>query len=63
MLNSKVAEDSHQKQLLSLAVHNAKRMGHEKVTVDDVEVVKNLFMDVKEASEYLRRYEERLLSH
>ncbi|MCD6536882.1 MAG: RuvB-like helicase [Thaumarchaeota archaeon] len=50
-------------QLLSLAVHNAKRMRHEKVTVDDVEVVKNLFMDVKEASEYLRKYEERLLSH
>jgi len=50
-------------QLLSFAVHNAKRVGHKKVTVDDVETVKNLFMDVKEASEYLRRYEERFLSH
>jgi len=50
-------------QLLSLAVQNAKRVKRERVTVDDVEVVKNLFMDVREASEYLRKYEEKLLSH
>ncbi|HDD39784.1 MAG TPA: RuvB-like helicase [Nitrososphaeria archaeon] len=50
-------------QLLSLASQNAKRMGHEKVTIEDVKHVESLFMDVKEASEYLRKYEERLLSH
>jgi len=50
-------------QLLSFAAHNAKRRGRKKVTVDDVEIVKSLFMDVKEASEYLRKYEEKFLSH
>ncbi|RLG07908.1 MAG: TATA box-binding protein [Thaumarchaeota archaeon] len=50
-------------QLLSLAAQNAKRMGHEKVLVEDVEQVENLFMDVKGASDYLRKYEEKLLTH
>lgn len=50
-------------QLLSLAALNAKREKREKVTIDDVERVKDLFMDVKEASEHLRKYEEKLLKH
>lgn len=50
-------------QLLSFAVQNAKRMKREKVTVEDVAYVESLFMDAKEASEYLRKYEEKLLSH
>ena len=50
-------------QLLSLAVQNAKRMKHGKITVEDVEQVASLFMDISEASEYLRKYEEKFLSH
>jgi len=50
-------------QLLSLAAQNAKAMKRETVKIKDVERVSNLFMDVGEASEYLRKYEERLLRH
>jgi len=50
-------------QLLSLAAQNAKRMKREKVTVEDVERVDSLFMDISEASEYLRKYEEKFLTH
>ncbi|MEM2281404.1 MAG: TATA box-binding protein, partial [Candidatus Bathyarchaeia archaeon] len=50
-------------QLLSLAAQNAKALNKDKVTVEDVERVDDLFMDVGEAAEYLRKYEERLLVH
>jgi len=50
-------------QLLSLAAQNAKTMKHEKVTVEDVERVDKLFMDIGEASEHLRKYEEKLMTH
>ena len=50
-------------QLLSLAAQNAKRMKREKVEVEDVERVSVLFMDINEAADYLRKYEEKLLTH
>ena len=50
-------------QLLSLAAQNAKRRKSEKVTVEDVQRVNSLFMDINEAADYLRKYEERLLTH
>jgi DNA helicase TIP49 (TBP-interacting protein) len=50
-------------QLLSLAAQNAKALNKEKVTVEDVQRVDELFMDVGEAAEYLRKYEEKLLIH
>jgi len=50
-------------QLLSLAAQNAKTMKHEKVTVEDVERVDKLFMDIGEAAEHLRKYEEKLMTH
>ena len=50
-------------QLLSLAAQNAKTQKHESVTIEDVERVDSLFMDVQEATEHLRKYEEKLLYH
>lgn len=50
-------------QLLSLAAQNAKATKKSKVTIEDVERVDDLFMDVVEAAEYLRKYEERLMTH
>lgn len=50
-------------QLLSLAAQNAKASSKEKVTLEDVERVDELFMDVSEAAEYLRKHEEKLLIH
>ena len=50
-------------QLLSLAAQNAKALKHESVTIDDVERVDSLFMDISEATEHLRRYEDKLLRH
>ncbi len=50
-------------QLLSLAAQNARAMKHEKVSVEDVERVDKLFMDVGEAAEHLRKYEEKLMHH
>jgi TBP-interacting protein len=50
-------------QLLSLAAQNAKASKKGKVTVEDVERVDDLFMDIGEAAEYLRKYEERLMIH
>ena len=50
-------------QLLSLAAQNAKRRKSEKVTVEDVQRVSSLFMDIKEASDYLKKYEEKMLTH
>ncbi len=49
--------------LLSLAAQNAREVGHEKVNVEDIERVDDLFMDVNEASMYLKEYEERMMKH
>jgi len=50
-------------QLLSLAAQNAAAMKRKSVTVEDVERVDSLFMDVGEAGEHLRKYEEKLMHH
>jgi len=50
-------------QLLSLAAQNARRRKSERVTVEDVQRVNSLFMDINEAADYLRKYEEKLLTH
>jgi len=50
-------------QLLSLAAQNAKTLKREKVTVEDVERVDKLFMDIGEAAEHLRKYEEKFMTH
>lgn len=50
-------------QLLSLAAQNAKTMNRAKITIQDVERVESLFMDISEASEYLRKYEEKFMTH
>jgi len=50
-------------QLLSLAAQNARAMKRETVTVQDVERVGSLFMDIGEAAEHLRKYEEKLMYH
>jgi len=50
-------------QLLSLAAQNAKAMGRKSVTVKDVERVDILFMDIGEAAEHLKKYEEKLMIH
>jgi len=50
-------------QLLSLAAQNAKAMKRDRVTVEDVNRVDSLFMDVTEAMEHLKKYEDRLLTH
>lgn len=50
-------------QLLSLAAQNSRAAGHEKVTTGDVERVDSLFMDIGEAAEHLRKYEEKLMHH
>ncbi|KPV62505.1 MAG: replication factor C large subunit [Candidatus Bathyarchaeota archaeon BA1] len=50
-------------QLLSLAAQNARATGHEKVTVEDVERVDKLFMDIGEAAEHLRKYEDKWMIH
>ena len=50
-------------QLLSLAAQNARVMKRDSVAVDDVERVGSLFMDATEATEHLRKYEEKLMYH
>ena len=49
--------------LLSLAAQSAKTAGRDKVTVEDVEKVDKLFMDIGEAADYLKQYEERMMTH
>ncbi|MDH5634881.1 MAG: RuvB-like domain-containing protein, partial [Candidatus Bathyarchaeota archaeon] len=49
--------------LLSLAVQSAKAGGRDKVTMKDVERVDDLFMDIGEAAEFLKEYEEKLMRH
>jgi len=48
-------------QLLSPSLEIAKRNGRAKVTGEDVEQAKRLFVDVKQSMEYLKKYEEKLL--
>lgn len=50
-------------QLLSLAAQNARALNRKKVNVEDVERVDKLFMDIGEAAEHLRKYEEKLMYH
>jgi TBP-interacting protein len=50
-------------QLLSLAAQNARALQHEKVKVEDVQRVDSLFMDIGEAAEHLKKYEEKLMKH
>lgn len=50
-------------QLLSLAAQNARAAKRETVTVKDVERVDKLFMDIGEAAEHLKKYEERMMLH
>ncbi len=49
--------------LLSLAAQSAKTADRDKVTVEDVERVDKPFMDIGEAAEYLKRYEEKMMTH
>jgi len=50
-------------QLLSLAAQNARAMKRERVTVEDVERADKLFMDIREAAEHLKKYEEKMMLH
>ena len=50
-------------QLLSLAAQNAKSAKHKNVTVEDVERVSKLFMDSGEATQHLKKYEEKMMLH
>ena len=50
-------------QLLSLASQNSKSSKRKSVTVEDVQQVDSLFMDTTEATEHLRKYEEKLVYH
>jgi len=50
-------------QLLSLAAQNARATKRESVALEDVERVDGLFMDISEAAEHLRKYEEKLMHH
>ena len=50
-------------QLLSLAAQNARATKRESVSLEDVERVDSLFMDIGEAAEHLRKYEEKLMHH
>jgi len=50
-------------QLLSLAAQNSRALGHEKVSVEDVDRVDSLFMDIGEAAEHLKKYEEKFMKH
>jgi len=49
--------------LLSLAAQSAKTAGRDKVTVEDVERVDKLFMDIGEAADCLKQYEKKLMTH
>lgn len=50
-------------QLLSLAAQNAKSVKHKDVTIEDVERVSKLFMDVSEATQHLKKYEDKMMFH
>jgi DNA helicase TIP49 (TBP-interacting protein) len=42
---------------------SGKTADRDKVTVKDVEKVDQLFMDIGEAAEYLKKFEEKLMTH
>ena len=46
-----------------MAAQNARATKREEVNVEDVERVDVLFMDIGEAAEHLRKYEEKLMYH
>jgi TBP-interacting protein len=48
-------------QLLSPSLELAKQKGRSKVTGEDVELAKELFVDVKQSMAYLKAYEDKLL--
>ena len=50
-------------QLLSLAAQNARVSKLKSVSLKDVERVNKLFMDIGEAAEHLRKYEEKMMKH
>ncbi len=50
-------------QLLSLAAQNAKRANRQQITTEDVERVSKLFMDINEATQHLKKYEEKMMVH
>jgi len=50
-------------QLLSLAAQNSRILKHDAITLDDVKRVDGLFMDIGEAADHLRKYEEKLMYH
>ncbi len=50
-------------QLLSLAAQNAKSANRKEIALEDVERVNKLFMDISEATEHLKKYEEKMMIH
>ncbi|MDH5747228.1 MAG: hypothetical protein OEZ21_09825 [Candidatus Bathyarchaeota archaeon] len=50
-------------QLLSLAAQNSKSAKHKDVTIEDVERVSKLFMDVSEVTQHLKKYEDKMMIH
>lgn len=50
-------------QLLSLAAQNARVAKREEVEVADVKCVGDLFMNIGEAADHLKKYEEKLMYH
>ncbi len=50
-------------QLLSLAAQNAKMDKRDEIIVEDVVRVSELFMDIYQAAEHLKKYEEKLMYH
>ncbi len=50
-------------QLLSLAAQNAKSARRKDVTIKDVQRVSNLFMDISEATQHLKKYDDKMMAH
>jgi len=50
-------------QLPNLAAQSTRALQHEKVKVEDVQRMGSLFMDIGEAAEHLKKYEEKLMKH
>ena len=50
-------------QLLRLASQNAKSVKRKDVTVEDVERVNKLFMNVSETTQHLKKYEDKMVLH
>lgn len=64
-MGNHIAETSlrYSVQLLSLAAQNAKSAKRKDVSLKDVERVSKLFMDVSEATEHPRKYEDKMMTH